>query len=474
MGLQIGPAAGRTTAPLGNLPPARGRRDLLRIALFILILLDVSRLHQHYPILGAVRPMQLLAGCALFYALVKPKLLVDVRSWSKRWPARVVGALGVAACFSAILGISLGASAKFILEEYGKTLILTFLLMATIRNARDLAFYAWAYVAACGVLVWMSLFVFGVSKTTADGIYRLQGLDMYDGNDVCVVLLVGLGLCLFAFQTSGRLGKVASAVIIIGIGDVLARTGSRGGFLGLVAFAAAFLLAPAKTSVIKRVALIGAVALALLLGSPEGYWRQMQTVLAPGQDYNWSSQGGRRMLAKRGIGYMMSYPLSGIGISNFGRAEGTISQLAKDWRPDMPGIKESAAHNSYLQVGAEMGFPALALWSGLVVGLVVSCWRLRRRLRGQWATGDNDQRLLYRFSETLPFSIIGFGVSAAFVSFAYLDPVYILAAYVTGMHVAVRGRLARQPKLERGAVLAASGPRVPVRAPVALRGRARR
>ena len=438
MTLLLRHAPGRAPLPSGGSSPSARRRDPLRVVLFVLVVLDVSRLHQHYSILAALRPMQVLAACALLYAFLNPHLLAERWLWSRRWPARVVATLGVLACLSAIFGISFGGSARFILEDYVKVLILTFLLMATIRNTRDLTFYVWAYVVACGVLVWMSLFVFGITKAGPEGIYRLQNLYLYDANDLCVVLLAGLGLCLFTLQTSGRLGKVVTLVIMIGIGDVLARSGSRGGFVGLVAFAVAFLLMPTKASVVKRVAFIGVVAVALQLGSPEGYWRQMQTVLAPQEDYNWSSPTGRRMIAKRGIGYMESYPLFGVGINNFPRAEGTISERAQDWNPAMAGVRWIAPHNSYIQVGAEMGFPGGVLWTSLLVGGIVSCWRLRRRTGGRLAVSSDDQKLLRWFSETLPLSLVGFGVSAAFVSFAYLDPIYILAAYVTGMNVAFR------------------------------------
>lgn len=439
------------------------RRDPLRVALFALVVLDVSRVQQQFPFVAAARPMQLLAAAALAYAFLNPKLVVPTRSWSSRWPARVVGALGVAACLSAIFGISLGASATFILDVYVKLLVLTFLLMATIRNARDLAFYAWAYVIACGLLVSLALFVFGLSKAGPEGIYRLSNLYTYDANDLCVVLLAGLGLCFFTFQSSGRLGKISSVLIMIGIGDVLARSGSRGGFLGLLAFAAVFLLIPIKASFVKRALVLGAVAVALELGSPEGYWHQMQTVLAPQQDYNWSSPTGRRMIAKRGIGYMERYPFFGVGINNFARAEGTISQRVKDWRPDMPGIKWIAPHNSYVQVGAEMGFPALVLWSSLLVGSIVACWRLRGRLGKALTRNDAEQRLLRCFTEYLPLSLVGFAVSAFFVSFATMDPIYILAALVTGMYTSVEAARSRArpdpavpPRTLRGGTLANS------------------
>ena len=475
----VGEAVRPVTLPRASRPRSSWRLDAVRVSLVILVLVDVSRIHQHYRFLAVFRPMQLMAAGALIYAYLNPKLLVDLRIWSKLWPARVVAALGVVACFSVLFGISLGSSARFFVEEYVKVLVMAFLLMSAIRNSRDLALLVWAYVAACGVLVWMALFVFGLQKGgNAGDIYHLGGLYLYDGNDVCVVLLAGLGFCLFTYQTSGRFGKVASAVIMLGIGDVIARTGSRGGFLGLVAFGAAFLLMPSKTSLVKRVVMIGAVALGLQFGSPEGYWTRILTVLHPKEDYNWSSPTGRRMAAKRGLEYMRQYPVFGIGLMNFPRAEGTISERAKTHRSTDPGIRWMVPHNSYIQAGAEMGYPGGILWTSILVCGAASCWRLRRRLRARWARGDREQRLLYSFTQAMPLSIIGFGVSAFFVSFAYLSPIYILAAYVTGMHVAVRERQNRdsataQATIRQGVTLPAQGPSALAMVRPARQGRVR-
>ena len=460
----------RPLSTQGGARPRKGARpDALRILMCLLIVMTVSRIHQHFPIVAAARPAVLLVGLALVLALVKPKVLGDFKVWSTMWPARVVAALGVAACFSTVFGISLGASARFFLEEYSKTLLMAFLLMSTIRNARDLKLYAWAFVIGCGVLAWLSLFVFGMVKANAAGIYRLAALYTYDGNDICVVMLAGLGLCMLTYRTSGRLGKVASALVMLGIGVTIARSGSRGGFLGLSVFTAAFLAMPSSTPVRRRLVSVAVLAVALVLGSPSGYWRQMRTILAPEKDYNWTDPTGRRMAWERGLVYMSEYPLFGVGLNNFPRAEGTISERAKEWRPGMQGIWWMVPHNTYVQVGAEMGVPALILWCSLLIGGVVSSVRLRRRMPARGTTLSDEQRVLYRFSESLPLSFVGFAVSSTFVSFAYMDPLYILAACLVGMHVALldrqkRGnRIARPPGSQHAAVATAATRRFPGR-----------
>jgi len=419
----------------------RSPRDPLRLALFALMLLTVSRIHEHFGVLSALRPALLLAGLACAYALLHPRSLGGTR-WLRTWPAKVVVALVIMACLSAVFGISLGASARTILEEYSKVLIFAFLLMATVRGTDDLRAYVWAYVISGGVLVWLSLFVFGLAKAAPEGLARLNFRYSYDANDVGLVLLVALGLSLLTFHTSRGKGKLVSAVILLGIGVTLARSGSRGGLIGLVAALVALLVLVKQVSVPSRLAMVVLVIGGLAVASPPGYWQQMETILRPTEDYNWTVPGGRKEIWLRGLSYMRSYPLFGIGIGNFGRAEGTISERARNWAPGEAGIKWTAPHNSFVEAGAELGVPGLVLWSSLVFGGIVAMRRLRRRLPKGWASGTPDERFLFLATTYLPVSLVAFGVSAAFVSFAFLDPIYILAALMTGTYVCVGRRLA--------------------------------
>ena len=100
----------------------------------------------------------------------------------------------------------------------------------------------------------------------------------------------------------------------MGIGGTIAKTGSRGAFLGLIAVGMALLLMLKNVPVGKRLAFVAAVTVvALAFFAPSGYWTQMNTLTSPKEDYNWTSPTGRREVFKRGIGYMMRNPFTGIG-----------------------------------------------------------------------------------------------------------------------------------------------------------------
>ena len=410
-------------------------RDPLRISLFLLTIVTISRIHQHWRILAVLRPALVLAFLTAAYAYLNPRL-VEPRGPFYTWPAKVVLALAIFACLAVPFGISMGGSGKFILTEYSKTLIFAFLLFAAIRTASDLYTLAWAYVVSSAILVWMALFLFGLSKATNSAVDRLSNLYTWDANDVGVVLIVGLALTLLIFQTTSGKGKVAAGAIILGIGATIARSGSRGTFLGLIAFGFGLLFLLNQVSVAKRAAFLIVTVLGLIVAAPSGYWQQMKTVAAPTQDYNWSSKDGRVEVAKRGLRYMLTYPIFGLGVNNFWRAECVEGEKVQT-RVVGTGIRCTPPHNSYVQAGAELGIPGFVLWCSLVFGGMVSCRRLRRRLPRAWLKGDAEERFLYQATLYLQLAFIGFAVCAFFLTFAWLDIIYILAAYLGGLHVAI-------------------------------------
>ena len=436
IGVAPAPIGPRRTRAIGI--ERLNRPEAFQIALFLLVLQSVSRFHQVLH-LEALRPGLLLAGLACVCMVLEPKSTIGA-NLLRSTQAKLLVALGVQVCLSALFGISLGSAASYIVTDYSRTLIFGFLLCAAIRHAADLRLFNWAFVIACALLVWMAVFIFGLSA--AGSMMRLGDLYTYDANDLGCVLVVGLPLTLLAFQTAGRLGKLFSLVVLVGIGLAVARSGSRGAFVGLLVVGAALLVLVPHVSVVKRLVFLTAVGSALALSAPAGYWQQMQTILKPTDDYNWSARDGRREIAKRGISYMMAYPVFGVGIHNFGRAEGTISEKARRHVPGT-GIVWTAPHNSFIQIGAETGIPGLAIWSSILLGGIVGLIRLRRRLPRQWARGDPEQRFIYFAAVYVPIALIGFSVTCAFLSFAYLDPIYILAALTAGVFYAAEGAMQR-------------------------------
>jgi O-antigen ligase len=402
----------------------------------VLTILTISRVHEHYHLLEKSRPALLLVIASIGYAYLNPRYLTGTNVW-RFWPMRLVAALGVLACCSVAFGISLGGSALFVLNSYAKTLAYAFLIAVSIRHVRDLFTFVWAYVISCGILSFFSIFVFGIHKASNSYVTRLAGLYTYDSNDLCVVMMVGLPLTLLLLTVERGTKRWFLLLILIGISATIARSGSRGGFLGFIAVGAAGLILVKGVSAARRVAVLAAALFALAVGAPPGYWQQMRTILSPKDDYNYSDREGRKAVMERGIGYMDQYPAFGLGIDNFARAECTISPKIASLELNGP-MRCTAPHNSYLQAGAELGFPGFLVWTSLVMGAIVAPLRLRRRLPRSWLRGSDAERFIYGATSFFPVAMTGFAVTCFFVSFAWMDPVYFMAALLTGLYVAAQ------------------------------------
>lgn len=428
----VGQARRPIAAPFYALP-----LDGYRLTLFLLIVVSISRVHKHFGILAQMRPALVLAIAALGFALMKPGALrLPVL---RTRPARLMLAIVVMACISVPFGISMGNSAKFLLDALFRLVLVYVLLMLALKGPREIYQFTWAWVISCGILAWMATFVFQLSD--AGGVQRLSHLYTYDANDIGVILVCGIPLGLGLFETSGRLGKFVSGGILLWSGLALARSGSRGAFVGLVVLVVAFLWTARHVAIGHRLVAIGVIVGSLAIAAPFGYWDQLESLSRPKEDYNWESETGRRKVALRGLEYMADRPLTGLGVDNFAKAELSISEMAQD-RYRVKGIKQSAAHNTWIQAGAEMGFPGFLIWIAFVFGPMLGVRREGRRLPASWRKGDPEQRLLYVMTVYLPLAILGFAVTSTFVSFAYVDPMYYLAAMSAGLLVAIRTKRA--------------------------------
>ncbi len=99
-----------------------------------------------------------------------------------------------------------------------------------------------------------------------------------------------------------------------------------------------------------------------------------------------------------------------------------------------------------MQAGSELGVPGLILWTSLLFGGLVGLKRMWRRLGPHWARGDPDREFIYLALLYLRVAILGFAATSFFVSFAWIDPIYIVVALVSGVYACVGGIRRRAPK----------------------------
>lgn len=390
-----------------------------------LIVLVISRFHQNYPFLAKLRPAMVLAGLAVLYGLANPKS-IRTQGVTRSWWFRLIFLIVAQAMLSVPFGISMGNSGKFILYAYSTVVVLALFAILATRSTLDLQLFVNAYLIGAGGLAWLSIFVFKLQH--GPGLSRLANLPAYDANDVGLVLVTALPLAVTLLVSARGRARWLIIVLLAGLGIAIARTGSRGGFLALLVVGLAILLLVRGVSLLRKGLAAGVVAGGLVLAAPPGYFDQMKTMLYPKQDYNWTEPTGRREVTKRGIGYMLAYPAFGVGIDNFSKAECTISPRLNTEGP-AKGIRCTAPHNTWIEVGAELGVPGLLLWLLMLSIPLVKLLGLSRRLPEEWLKGDPEQRFLFASANGLPLAILGYAVASSFLSFAWFDVPYLLVIF---------------------------------------------
>jgi putative inorganic carbon (HCO3(-)) transporter len=388
--------------------------DLLLLCLSGFILTSVARIHQLFPALAVLRPVTLTGLLALVL------LLID------RVPRRRIGTLNIPATRHLLLLVAWmalsvpgalwpgGAFTTFV--DFAKTALIFLVIVTAVRSVRDVERLTLVYFLGAAIYAAVVLSRLGF-QLTAEG--RVERLYFYDSNDFATYALTALPLGVYFALTSKRLLRYVAiagiAVLLLGF----VWTGSRGGFLALLAVVAYFLLR--YTTVRRSWRWSTVVAIAVLATATVGdkYWTRISTVFRPTQDYNLTEEQGRMQIWRRGVGYMLAHPVLGVGAGNFPRAEGTISPLVER-QPRGRSLKWGPPHNSYVQVFAELGVPGFIIFAAFFISV----------FRALAAPPAGRARLAH----TLTASLIGFAVGSFFLTLAYNDMLYTLAAIAVGLH----------------------------------------
>src|SRR5579885_1815435 len=383
------PAPGTAAARLPQRPPPW---DALLACVAGYAADAVGRLPSLFPLLRPLKPALVCAAGAIVLYLAQQGGLRRFDALRSRTTTAVLLLLGWAA-LSVPAALNQGAAFFFLTGFFIKTVLLYVLVAGTVRVVRDVERLALVYFGAAVLYATIVLLRFDVGGDT----WRLASLYTYDANDFATFAVTAIPLGLY-FATNGTRAalRAASVLGLTALTTAFVRSGSRGGFLAIIA-----------------------VALFIATAS-DRYWCQMRTIVAPEQDYNRTAQTGRIQIWRRGIGYMLTHPVVGVGAANFGVAEGTISPLARLQEYNI-GVRWTAAHNSLVQVGAELGIPGLILFLTAFGGAFAT---LRRVARAGPAAP---------LAHALTGSLIGFAVGAFFLSLAYHDMLYTLLGLATGL-----------------------------------------
>lgn len=422
----------------------RGREwDLLLVCVAVYIAAAVGRVHQLFPVLLVLRPALVSAILAIGLYLLSQSGQRRVGLLRSSPTICLVGLLvwGALAIPGALnQGVAFGTWSNF-----AATLAMCFVIAGSVRRGADVERLALVYFGVTALYTVVVLLRFQLQLESDD--WRLGRLYYYDANDFATLIVSAMPLGLyFVLGQRRRLARALAAVGLSVLAVGLIRSGSRGGFIAFVAVTAFILLG--FTTIRARSRLVGLIVLlAVVVGAAsDRYWAQMQTLLNPNQDYNLTSDAGRMRVWRRGLGYMTDNPVVGVGMGNFPAAEGTISPMARLAERGI-GVRWGAAHNSFIQVGAELGIPGLLLFVGLVASVFRSLHRVGRRRFAE----DPSTRGVSRLAQSLMAALVGFIVGAFFLSLAYADMLYTLVAMAIALQKVTRGENSGSRRVPRWA-----------------------
>jgi O-antigen ligase len=430
----VSPAAGRVVsigvpwyAPAAVEAPALRpilKWDLLLVSVAGYILSAVGRVHQLFPALESLRPAILTGLFAIALYLLDPQPVRKLRRIAlpaTRWLTgllvwmvlTVPGALVASTSFSLVF------------DNFVKTFLMCLVIAASVRNVHDVRRLAFAYFA--GAVVYSGVVMMRFDLGAGDA-WRLGRLYYYDANDYATFVVSAMPLGVHFLHAGRRVVTRAFAAVglmLLTLG--LVWSGSRGGFIALSAVVVFIVIRFAAIPLRWRLTATALVAAVLLVAASEQYWRQMSTI-ASDTDYNHTSETGRLQIWKRGVGYMMSHPLLGLGPNNFQAAEGRLSPYAERQQYGI-GVRWNAAHNSFIQAGAELGIPGLVLFVG-VIGAAFEGLRRSGRVERSIAAREARGAPL---TPALTASLLGFVVGSFFLSLAYSEMLYTLVALAVGL-----------------------------------------
>jgi O-antigen ligase len=344
-------------------------------------------------------------------------------------PARLfVAFLGVIA----VVAIAHGTGFQYAISRYlGFLVFLPFVIVA-VRSQHDLRL-----VLVTMVLSYVVVFPYAVRQMIRFG-DRL-GIGVYETNYLAAILVLVIPM---AFVLSSQARLPGRRALWAGAGLLLVLmvflTSSRGGFIGLLAAGMLF--------VYRRRGLGGAVAVllvllsgALLLPTDLGT-RALATIfqdsadLPPGLEHSNRAHVALFWAALRMIG---DSPLVGVGPLNF-KALSTL----------YTGLDQgNIAHNSFLEIAAEFGLPALAVFVLLLAATFRTLGRATR------LDGSPEARELAGWAEGLRSGLAGFLVAGCFISAQY-EKILWLSVFLT----VVLGALAARRALVDAAVVPDAAP----------------
>lgn len=316
-------------------------------------------------------------------------------TWQARW---FWGLVGLATFSYLIMGASdpIQISPVMAYISFAVFFLITLVVVDSVDRLRNVL------LVAIGSMAFASLYVLREWQKGGFAAGSRPGWVTGDPNYFTVSALVFLPMAVYLRQVARHRAERAFCTACFGL-TLLAvfAAASRGGFLGLLAAAAYFGVRSRRRAAVVTLACVALVMMTVILPSSP-----LTRLMNPHQG-DVEAADSRVRLWSAGVQAALEYPLTGVGPGNYK----TLTVGREDFQ---------VAHNTYVELAAELGFPGLLLFVAVLVATFMSAGRIRRRAE------RGGPLVFLHVAQGIQAGLLGYAVSAVFVSVPWQKSLWLL------------------------------------------------
>jgi O-antigen ligase len=324
------------------------------------------------------------------------------------------------------------------LQRYAPNLLLIPIGYAAVRTRRDLAIVVGAIIFGAMVAAAFAVLT-PPDPAIVEESARATGT-IGDPNELAAALLVGLALGVGFSLGRGRvplMRLVAAVAVPLCLAGIFLSL-SRGGLVALAAMMLAGTLFAGRWRL--------AIALMLVAVAASGFIYFTQIAPLPARERVSSAKGGTGRTDLWTVAWreVQAHPVNGVGVGNFPNtsAQYTLRPGAIQRTDLIFNQRPYVAHNTYLQIMAEMGVPGLLMFLGIIAA------SLRWALKAARIWARREDRVMEVLARALFLGTFGMLVADFFISVMYSKLLWVLLALGPAMYAIARAEDTAEPARE--------------------------
>jgi len=356
------------------------------------------------------------AGACLISLIVK--IIMEKRI--APWTAMTVTMLVFFAAVTASVVNAYWLGQFFESWQYALRMVILYVLIVNLADAP----HKWRNLGLCILFLMSFLCVLAIKEYMTQGAsedFRTSGVTggmFASANDFAQIIdmFLPFPILLFSYVKKTYQKLVFAGMTALGL-MALVMTGSRGGFLGLMAVLFVLTLRSSRKVLIifMAVVIIGAG----LIFAPSSYIDRIQSITEYEQDQSASDRLDAWIV---GLKMYLASPLTGIGA-------GCFNAGSEEFGFD----RDLVAHNTFVSVLAEMGTP------GIVAFLLLFYYGFRasRRIRRRLEALNDKKSWIYLIATGLTASLAAYMVTAFFLTTTFYSNLYMLLGMCAALEIIV-------------------------------------